>query len=172
MSDTNVITVRGWVGTDPDVVITANGKEMTRFRLGSTRSYRDAATGEWRDTETEWFTVKAWGTAGQAVRQSLHRGMPVVVQGVFKSEQWESDDGRHHKSVITANVVAVDVKYGLVTYAKVTRLTPAENQGGQLPGATTPEDAQLDDAEDDAPLPVLAPDPVEPDAWEMAAVHV
>ena len=84
MSDTNQITVRGRVGTEPDVLVTTTGKEMTKFRLGSTRSYRDAS-GEWHDTETEWFTVKAWGTAGELVRQSLHRGMPVIVQGVLSA---------------------------------------------------------------------------------------
>src|SRR5690606_1733200 len=42
MSDSIQITVRGRVGTEPDLLVTANGREVTRFRLGATRSYRDA----------------------------------------------------------------------------------------------------------------------------------
>jgi len=183
MSDTNQITVRGRVGTDPDVLVTGNGKRMTKFRLGSTRGYRDAATGEWRETETEWFTVKTWGPAGDLVVQSVRRGMPVIVQGVFSCEEWESAERRHHTNVITATAIGVDIKYGLVTYAKVLRQAPAEN-GEATDGQPRPEADQVPDGSDatDEPGagseedsetdlaagldPVLAPEPVDRDAWE------
>lgn len=186
MSDSVQITVRGRVGTDPELLVTANGRQMTRFRLGSTRSYRDAA-GEWREDPTEWFTVKVWGAPGDQVRQSVHRGMPVIVQGRLSSEEWTSGERVNHTNVITAGVIAVDVKYGLVTYSKVTRLGGESDriEDGSQPGA--PDAARADDpagggpaAMPDTPAeeelappsgePVLAPPPVEQDPWERVEV--
>ncbi|WP_324652452.1 single-stranded DNA-binding protein [Georgenia sp. H159] len=185
MSDSNQITVRGRVGTDPDVLVTGNDRQMTKFRLGSTRGYRDTATGEWRETGTEWFTVKTWGAGGAAVIQSIRRGMPVIVQGFLSSEEWDSGERRHHTNVITATAIGVDVKYGLVTYAKVLRRAPAEadpagtGQGGHgqarretgLAEADAPDEDGLEPEEDaggsDAVAdPQLAPDPVDPRSWE------
>ena len=93
MSDNNQITVRGRVGTDPDIQVTPGGREITRFRLASTRSYRDA-NGEWRDADTEWFTVKAWGGFAKAVQDSIRRGMPVIVQGIFSCEECDASGRR------------------------------------------------------------------------------
>ncbi len=181
MSDTNQITVRGRVGTQPDVLVTPNGKEVTKFRLGSTRSYRDAA-GEWRDTETEWFTVKTWGAAaGLTVRQSIRKGMPVIVQGVLSSEEWVSGDRTHHTNVITATAIGVDIKYGLVTFAKLTRQAPASTGeagageetgvpgGAEQPadlGATEPDEelGDLDEPEEEAE-PVFAGSTLGADPW-------
>ncbi|WP_413450853.1 single-stranded DNA-binding protein [Georgenia phoenicis] len=161
MSDTNQITVRGRVGTDPEIVVTTNDREVTKFRLACTRSYRDSATGEWRETETEWFTVKTWGPNGAMVQRSVRRGMPVVVQGVFSSEEWAGPERTSHTNVITAGVIAVDIKYGQVSYTKVTREVPSEAVP-TAEGADTGEDTGAS-----GPEPLTADDP-----WEKAPAEV
>jgi len=141
MSDSSQITVRGRVGTEPEVLVTANGREMTRFRLGSTRRYQDAS-GEWREEESQWFTVKAWGSLSEPVCRSIHRGMPVVVQGRLSTEEWVSGERTGHTTVITASLVAVDIKYGLVTHTKLLRETPP----GADSGPETDEEVEQDEA--------------------------
>ncbi|MCM3662322.1 single-stranded DNA-binding protein [Georgenia satyanarayanai] len=166
MSDTNQITVRGRVGTDPEIVITTNDREVTRFRLACTRSYRDSASGEWRETGTEWFTVKTWGPNGKVVQRSIRRGMPVLVQGILSSEEWAGPERTSHTNVITAGVIAVDIKYGLVTYAKVIEQAPAEAfaAGGTAPGT----DEERDPEDGGAPVG----EGLEPsDPWEKAPVE-
>lgn len=180
MSDNNQITVRGRVGTDPDIQVTPGGRDVTRFRLASTRSYRDA-NGEWRDADTEWFTVKAWGRLATAVQDSVRRGIPVIVQGVFSCEEWTSGEQQRSANVITATAVGVDVRHGLVKHFKVTRLAAEdqENGGTEAPDRTgspapdnpaIPVGAEEGPADDDAPDadPAVAPDPVEADAWATA----
>lgn len=190
MTDTNQITVRGRVGTEPDVFVTGTGKEVTRFRLGSTRSFRDSATGEWRDAETAWFTVKAWGPAAQAVQESIHRGMPVIVQGIFSFEEWVSGDQQRNANVITAHAIGVDIRHGRVRHFRVSREAPADGErteqgvgaavddgdGGQS-AADELVDAGLADAGADGGgsdltdgEPTLAPDAVDPSMWEKAPV--
>ncbi|TNC17651.1 single-stranded DNA-binding protein [Georgenia sp. 311] len=171
MSDTNQITVRGRVGTEPDITITPSGRQVTKFRLGSTRGYRDTA-GEWRDHPTEWFTVKVWGGASDAVSQSLHRGMPVVVQGVLSTEEWISGDDRNqHTNVITATTVAVEVRYGLVTFNKVTRIGPPEAVPAVVDGPPAEEPPGLEDPEEEGASPEEAAElAVERDEWARAEV--
>lgn len=151
MSDHNQITVRGRVGTDPKLTITANGRTVADFRLGSTRRFRDSS-GEWRDAETEWFTVKAWGPMAEAVVTSINRGMPVIAEGTFSTEEWQSGDQTRYRTVITASAIAVDIRYGLVRYVKVQRDATA---GGGAPapgedGATTADAGAGASGQDDA----------------------
>ncbi len=182
MSDNNQITVRGRVGTDPDIQVTPGGREITRFRLASTRSYRDA-NGEWRDADTEWFTVKAWGGFAKAVQDSIRRGMPVIVQGIFSCEEWTSGEQQRSANVITATAVGVDVRHGLVKHFKVTRLA-AENQestgtdtdaparsGPAAPdGPTVPTDEREGADNADTGDQAVTHDPVDADAWTTPAV--
>ena len=179
MSDTNQITVRGRVGTDPDIQVTPGGKEVTRFRLASTRSYRDAS-GEWHDADTEWFTVKAWTGFAKAVQDSIRRGMPVIVEGVFSCEEWVTADQPRSANVITASAIGVDIRHGLVKHFKVTRLAQEEGTNGSgaatsgTPAAGSQDSADHNGTEDGqsqaddhstAADPALAPEPVDPDAW-------
>lgn len=170
MSDSIQITVRGRVGTEPDLLVTANGREVTRFRLGATRSYRDA-TGEWREDPTEWFTVKAWGAAGAQIRQSLHRGMPVIVQGRLSSEEWTSGERTNHTNVINATAIGVDIKYGIVTYHRVAKVTPAEAERADTaapdgPGEEAVQTPDPDDPDAAGPEPVSVPAAADLSDWE------
>ncbi|MEE6280413.1 single-stranded DNA-binding protein [Georgenia sunbinii] len=168
MSDSNLITLRGRVGTEPSIHITAAGRQVVNFRLGSTSGFMDPVTRQWRDKPTEWFTVKVWGPAGDNVTSSLTRGTPVIVQGVLSSEEWTSDDGTRHTNVVTSRTIGVDIRYGRVTYTKVTRETP-----GVVAGSTASADAAASADEPGGPdedtEEYLAPEPVEPLDWEKLA---
>lgn len=178
MSDRSQITVRGRVGTDPEIVLIGSDREMTKFRLASTRSYRDAE-GEWHETGTEWFTVKMWGPPGEMVRRSVRRGMPVIVQGTFSSEEWVSGDRLGHGNVITASTIGVDIRYGLVTHTRITRMDEPQNgrpANARRAGEDTDPTGPGEDRDDPEPAepepsePDLAPPPVEPDDWQKVEV--
>lgn len=120
MSDDNLITVRGHAGTTPEIRVTRTDREFTQFRLGSSRRYLDVASGEWKDAESEWFTIKVWRPAqARNVCDSVRSGTPLLVQGHFSSEHWEADGTPRVTNVITAKVVAVDLANGRASYTKV-----------------------------------------------------
>lgn len=163
MSDHNVITVRGRVGTDPVKVLTTSGRTLARFRLGSTRSYRDA-DGTWHDEPTEWFTVKVWGQPADNVCRSLTKGVPVVVQGRLAAEEWRGEDATFHSNIITASIVGIDLKYGEARYTKVVREAAADVAGTD-DGEPADDDGQPADGQQ-ADSPGDALPPVPDDAWE------
>lgn len=159
----NTINVRGHVGTHPEIVITQAGRRLVKFRLGSTRSFRDRVTGEWREHPTDWFTVEVWGDKGINLDRSLRVGVPVAVVGTFSCQEWTKEDRQGHTNVINADSVAIDLRHGKAEYTKITREaapTDAADASADTPDAAASGAAEGED------VPETAPDAVDPRAWE------
>jgi single-strand DNA-binding protein len=75
------ITLAGNLVTDVDLRTTSRGDAMARFRLASTATRYDRASGRWVDGETTYWNVTAWRRVAQNAHASLAKGQPVVVQG-------------------------------------------------------------------------------------------
>jgi single-strand DNA-binding protein len=75
-----IITVSGNLVSDVDFKVTGRGDALARFRLASTVTRYDRASGRWLDGDTAYWNVTAWRRAAENARASLARGMPVVLQ--------------------------------------------------------------------------------------------
>ncbi len=125
------ITVTGHVGGDPALFTSANGTLWTSFRVASTHRVRDAKTGEWRDGDTTWFTVRSYGDKAQNVVDSIDKGTPVVVTGRLAFREFEvrreekGADGLAvevvkpgYEHVVENATVAIDISRGTAKYAR------------------------------------------------------
>ena len=118
MSNDTAVTIRGFVGSIPNLREAASGVFVTSFRIGTTPSRRTKA-GEWVDEETMWFTVTVFRDLAKRVSSSVRKGMPVLVRGNLTQESWVGADGQARVShVLTADTVAVDLSRGQLTWAK------------------------------------------------------
>ncbi|WP_127130588.1 single-stranded DNA-binding protein [Georgenia sp. SYP-B2076] len=135
MSDKVEITVRGRVGTEPVRRVGASGTTWVTFRLGATPRARDRVTGEYKNTETQWFTVKTWGDFAENVGVSLGRGVPVLVQGRVYVDTWSGEGGERWDHVIHAQTIGVELFGGTVKYLRTIRESAAAPPEG-APGAT------------------------------------
>lgn len=137
MKDDLMITVVGWVATNPKEVV-GNGTPFTSFRLASTRRRYDAAAGRWVDGSTEWFTVKAFRDAAFNIAASVSKSQPVVVHGRLLTEEWVSEQsGPRTSLVIEATTVGHDLMRGT---AKFARRVNAQPDGAAEPAAPALED--------------------------------
>jgi len=75
------VTVTGNLVSDVDFRTTARGDALARFRVASTVTRFDRATGRWVDGDTAYWNVTAWRRAAENARESLAKGHPVVVLG-------------------------------------------------------------------------------------------
>lgn len=123
---TDTITVVGTVGTDPAARTTQTGRNVTSLRLASTSRVRDAATGRWRDGETNWYTVNAWSELGRNVHASVRKRERVVVTGRLRVRAWQSEGRQGTDVEIVADSVGHDLRWG------TTRFTRAERDGDGL----------------------------------------
>ncbi len=121
------MTVAGWVATEPRHVVGPTGTHLTSFRMASTSRYLDREKGEWVDGQTEWFTVRVFRGASITVKDSIAKGQPVVVQGRFRTNEWESDSGPRTDLVIDANSVGHDLTRGVAKFTRATGVATLED---------------------------------------------
>lgn len=118
MSDT-FVTFHGWVGND----VThrdPNGLSVANFRVASTP--RIKRKGDWMDGDTTWYSVSAWRSLGDNVRDSVKKGDAVIVHGRLRSETWKREDGQMSNTfVVEASFVGHDLTRGTSTFLKSTR---------------------------------------------------
>ncbi|WP_052436918.1 single-stranded DNA-binding protein [Georgenia sp. SUBG003] len=130
MSNEIQIAVRGWMGSDPVRHVGPSGVTLAMFRVGSTPRVRDRATGEFRDGETQWFTVKAWRDLAENVIGSLKKGMPVILRGTLRTETWQGENGERSANVISVDAIGADLANGTSAYTKTVRGSAAAQPDG------------------------------------------
>lgn len=117
------ITVTGVVGSDPRPFLSGKGLPITTFRLASSPRVFDRERGEWRDGETNWYTVSAFRRLADNVAFSLRKGEHVVVTGKLRLRAWQTAEKSGTSAEIDADAVGHDLSWA-VTRAQ--RLQPRE----------------------------------------------
>lgn len=104
MSSFNQITIIGNLGTDPETR-TAGSSQVCSFRV--------AVSDPFKKDHTDWFSVDAWGKAGEFAAQYIKKGHKVVVTGRIGSREYEGKT------------------YWTINASDVRSLTPRDQDGGQ-----------------------------------------
>ncbi|MCL2653475.1 MAG: single-stranded DNA-binding protein [Propionibacteriaceae bacterium] len=148
------ISLQGNVGT---VVEFSSGADwcLARFRMACTPSWRKG-TG-WVSGETLWVTVLASGQMAMNVRDSVHKGDPLVVFGRLRNHVWQDAEGqRREAEQIEAISLGHDLARGVSTFIRPNRAPSRHEDGPLVPDGmrvdqldATPADPEdLEDLED------------------------
>jgi single-strand DNA-binding protein len=90
---------------DPEMRVTPKGTAICQFGMALNRSFKDDS-GATRD-ETTFIDCEAWGKTGELVAKYLMKGVPCMVEGRLKLDQWEdkaSGQKRSRIKVVVDNV--------------------------------------------------------------------
>ena len=99
------IQIVGNLGRDPELRYTPNGRPVTEFSVAVNQSTKNQQTGEWVEA-TDWFRVSIWGDRGERAAENLRKGNRVLVDGRFRTREYEAKDGQKRMSLeITADTV-------------------------------------------------------------------
>lgn len=93
----NKVMIIGRLGRDPEMRYTPSGRPVTTFTIATSRTW-NTAEGEKR-TDTEWFSVVAWGNLAEICKQYLTKGQQVYVEGRLQTRNWEDNEGKKHSAV-------------------------------------------------------------------------
>jgi single-strand DNA-binding protein len=105
------ISVKGNLGSDPDLKFSKNNTAYCNFSLAYTP--RKQVNGEWQDGETMWFKVVAFGTKAEAVADTFRKGDTVLVVGEMAQSTYTDKDGKEKTSMeITAREIGLVPKLG------------------------------------------------------------
>jgi single-strand DNA-binding protein len=114
------VTFQGWVGNEIAYRDTAQGS-VANFRVGSTPRIRKRS-GDWVDGPTSWFSVACWRALADHVRDSVHKGDPVIVHGRLRTDVWKREDGQSSVThVVEATYVGHDLTRGTTAFTKAAR---------------------------------------------------
>ena len=105
------ISVKGNLGSDPDLKFSKNNTAYCNFSLAYTP--RKQVNGEWQDGETMWFKVVAFGTKAEAIADTYRKGDTVLVVGEMVQSTYTDKEGKEKTSIeITAKEVGLVPKLG------------------------------------------------------------
>jgi single-strand DNA-binding protein len=98
----NKVMIIGYVGREPEMRYTPNGKPVTSFSVATTRRWT-VSDGAQRE-ETDWFNVVSWGSLAEMCKQSLAKGQRVYIEGRLQTRCWDDSRGnRCYRTEIVAN---------------------------------------------------------------------
>jgi single-strand DNA-binding protein len=146
MNDT-MITFHGWTGSDVRHR-TAKGVNVATVRVAATP--RIKKDGEWVDGETTWYSVTAWRTLADHLRDSLRKGDPVIVHGRLRTETWAPEGQPATTSLhVDALLVGHDLTRGITHFIKRSeRVTAEEEAADEHTDVDDRGDGGPDDAQD------------------------
>lgn len=99
------IQIVGNLGRDPELRYTPSGRPVTEFSVAVNQSTKNQQTGEWVEA-TDWFRVSVWGDRAERAAENLRKGTRVLVDGRFRTREYETKDGRKGTSLeISADTV-------------------------------------------------------------------
>jgi len=105
------ISVKGNLGSDPDLKFSKNNTAYCNFSLAYTP--RKQIAGEWQDGETMWFKVVAFGTKAEAIADTFRKGDSVLVVGELEQKTYTDKEGNEKTSMeIAAKEVGLIPKLG------------------------------------------------------------
>lgn len=87
----NKVSLIGRLGATPEVVKLDGGRMLTRFSIATNESYKNK-DGEWQDN-TQWHTIKAWGTTAEIAEKILSKGQEIALEGKLVHDSYETKDG-------------------------------------------------------------------------------
>ncbi len=97
----NSITISGRATADSTLSYTEKGKAYLRFRIASSRNFRDNNTGEWKE-DTTFVSVTQWGKQAERLSERIKKGAPVLIEGRLSSYTQEVDGFKRTTVSVTA----------------------------------------------------------------------
>ena len=102
----NKVILIGNLGAEPEVRYMPSGQAVANAGLATSESWRDKETGE-NQERTEWHRVVFFGKLAEIVKEYLHKGSQVYVEGRIRTRKWQDRDGHDR---YTTEIVANDMQ--------------------------------------------------------------
>ena len=93
----NKVLLIGRLGTDPEIKQMVNGKNVARFSLATSNTWKDKNTGEKKE-KTEWHRVVIFNEGlVNVVQQYVKKGAQVYLEGQLSTRKWTDEKSGQDK---------------------------------------------------------------------------
>ncbi len=156
----NKVILIGNLGKDAETKFTPGGRSRTTFTVATSRSWKDAQTGEMRE-QTDWHNIVLWGQ--ERVGEYLKKGKQIYLEGRLTSRSYETNEGKtaYITEVVCDNVMLLGSggggggeeggSYSGGGYSRGERSSGGGSGGGSRP-QQRPADEGFAASDDDVPF--------------------
>ena len=138
MASVNQATIIGYVGEDPKIITTCNGKTMATLTAAtSERGYtkKDGTTSEDR---TEWHNIVLFGKLAEIARDYIRKGAALYIQGKMRTRSYDDKDGiKRYVTEVHADTVQMLDRRSTAT--SQLNAEPQQQYGYQQPPMNDPD---------------------------------
>jgi len=93
----NKVLLIGRLGADPEIKQMVNGKNVARFSLATSQTWKDKNTGEKKE-KTEWHRIVVFNEGlVSVVQQYLKKGAQIYVEGQLSTRKWKDEQSGQDK---------------------------------------------------------------------------
>ena len=93
----NKVQLIGRLGADPEIKQMVNGKNVARFNVATSQSWKDKSSGE-RKEKTEWHRVVIFNEGlVNVVQQYLKKGANIYIEGQLSTRKWKDESSGQDK---------------------------------------------------------------------------
>lgn len=149
MASLNQATVIGFVGDEPKVSTTQNGRKVASFAVATTEKGYTTQNGVTVSDRTEWHNIVLWGKLAEVAENYLHKGSSVFVQGKMRTRSYEDKNGiKRYVTEIECDVMQmldrkVDGNQGSGNQPQQTQAASCQHQTPSSPSSIKKEDDDL-----------------------------
>ncbi len=97
----NKVFLLGNCGKEPEIKETAGGMLIANLSLATSDRKKDAE-GNWQDA-VEWHNLTAFKRTAEIIRDYVHKGSKLYIEGKLQTQSWEKDGVKHYRTVILVN---------------------------------------------------------------------
>ncbi len=145
-----LVTLAGYVATEPYYRVTNDKTPIVSMRVAWTSRFIDRETGEWRDGKTSFANVKCWRKLANNVAPSLRKGQAIVLTGRLQVRDFDDKEGRRRIAVdIDADAIGHDLSRGVAHFQRTLRPAGGAAAGGTPDGLAMGETIRAGLADED-----------------------
>lgn len=90
----NKVTLIGWVGRDPEIRITKDGKPVATLSMATSEIWTDKETGERKD-KAEWHKIVIFAEPlTKIAKDFVKKGSKIFVEGTLRTYKWQDQSGQ------------------------------------------------------------------------------
>jgi single-strand DNA-binding protein len=94
----NKVILVGYLGADPEIRRTQDGRPIANLRVATSETWRDRNTGERRE-KTEWHRVVVFSEGlAKVAEQYLKKGSRIYIEGQLQTRKWQDQQGQDRYS--------------------------------------------------------------------------
>jgi single-strand DNA-binding protein len=125
---TDTISITGFIATDPRGTTTEKGLNITSFRMASVGRRFNSQSGQWEDTQPNWYTVNCFRKLAEHASQSLVKGDRIVLRGRVRIRDWDNGERSGTAVEIDADSIGHDLMFGISSFERTTHTPDPEEE--------------------------------------------